>query len=677
MNKRIFIFFILILLSVPAMALDLEHVAIQQDDITTLIKEYRTRLAKLEKAGYGGPTLRKDLGDLADSVMGRFKDLDELRRMLEEVGMPAGKAKIMLKATRETYDGPPLQGKAEVGEIIALQAELEIPGDPNLPVSSYLTWQLLDANRQQVGEYYKQEETYDVGALTNQVRFLLQDIPPGEYYAVLTHQFAQTPDASSQGFVKFAVDRPIYIVDSWVTNQKDGQPIQAELGYGEPAIFYVTFKLEQGVEKVNINLRAKDADTGKEISLQVVDYERKPDQNLQRVGMMVQPHALKSVGGIEFTAELSEMRGDKFGPTISADAVAKIYKPIGSVTVSLPDEMISGKMYRLTLGVPSDFKAPYKVEVEADGMRFKQSSDTLRGTIKGFASDTSSYRSFSVMVTDARGFKAEGKSMTKVIPKEVAEARDAPPPSTVASSGGGYSGGGGTEDVSMPTASGSGCNPELGRNRINAMVNYLEGLCAACNGAFACDEIVRPMVSRLRQQDPAEIGCLSESQVNEAVRQWATIIGQRYVQNVRDHFGNGFVNYAYKRCVERTFGTLEGEGFLPPGTGGQVIASIEGSGSGGGGSSSPPPSKPSVSSSSGGSGGSSSSASRGYICVVFTKTSNGKTRSRMAVFPNDAQGQNMAKNGRIAGTYESKAAAKRVCGNWSSARGVGCGQFTK
>lgn len=670
MKQRILIISIVLLLAVPVAAQDLEHIAIQQNDIAKLVKEYQTKLKKLELAGYGGPTLRKDLGDLADNVVGRFKDLDELRRMLEGMtgSMPAGKAKIMVKATRETYDGPSLQGKAEVGEIIALQAELDIPGDPDLPPSSYLTWQLLDANRQQVGEYYRQEEIYDVGVVADKVRFLLKDIPPGEYFATLTHQFAQSPDVMSRGFVKFAVDRPIYIVDSWVTNQKDGQPIQTELGYGEPAIFYVTFKLEQGVEKVNINLRAKDADTGKDIDLQVVDYERKPDQDLQRVGMLVQPYALESVGGVEFSADLREMRGDNFGPTISADAVAKIYKPTGSVTVSLPDEMISGKMYRLNLGVPSDFKAPYKVEVKAGGMRFKQSSDPLRGTIKGFASGTSSLRDISVTVTDARGFKAKGAAITTVIPKEIAEARDNPP-APMASGGGGSS--------SFEPPSGGGGDPTvLGRERIEAAVGYFERLCPPCKLGI-CSEASSQAIRVLRSQDLRTVGGWSESQYKAEVAELMQSFGQVFIQKTKAAIADGTFKYD-KYCGERTINVIVGEGMIPPGTGGGLIASAGGGGgsSGGGGGSSYTPS-PRVSPSSGGSGGSGSSGSRGYICVVFTQTANGKTRSRMAVFPNDAQGQDMAKNGRIAGTYESKAAAMRVCGNWSSSRGVVCGQFTK
>ncbi|GAB7023269.1 hypothetical protein [Salidesulfovibrio brasiliensis] len=668
--KKTLVFLALLLIFSPAYAQDLEHIAIQIEDIGKLNSEYQAAFKKLENIGYGGPTLRKDLGDLADRVAGRIKDLEELRKQLEGIkGSTQGEVKVAVKATRETYDGPPLKGKAEVGEIVALQAELSIPGDPAVPPSSYLTWQLLDGARKQVGEYYKQIEVYEVGQTASKVRFLLQDIPPGEYYATLTHQFSQTPDTLSQGTVRFAVDRPIYIVDAWVTNKKDGQPLSGKLGYGEPAIFYVTFKLEEGVDAVNITLRAKDADSGKDITLQVVDYERKPEKEVQRVGIMVQPHALESVGGVEFSAELRETRGETFGPSITADALASIYKPTGNVRLSLPGEMVSGKMYRLSIGVPADFKAPYKVNVEAPGMRFKQTSNPLKGSIRGFASGTSSHRDLAVTVTDARGFKAEGSASTTVIPKEVAEAKNAPP-KVVPSSGG--SSGGGSTSFAPPANTGSD-TAELGRKRIHAAIRYFERLCPSCKLGI-CSEASSQAISVLSNLDFRVVGNWSESQFKAEMRELMLSFGKVFIQKTQTAIADGTFKYD-KYCGERTINTIVGEGMIPPDTGRGLIASVSGGSGSSGGGSSPTPPTPSWSSSSGGSSG---SASKGYICVEYSGTgANGKSQRRRAFHPNDSQGQNMAKNGRIVGTYPSRSEAKRACESWSSARGVGCGQWAQ
>jgi hypothetical protein len=492
-------------------------------------------------------------------------------------GGPAGdKAKITIKANKEDFNGPKFDGKIEVGDYLALTATVDIPGDPNMPPSSYLTWQIFDASGAPLKQYFDQSEIYDVGRVTVRKKFLLLDMPPGDYTAALTHQFAQTPEQSSQAVVRMGLDRPIYIIDAWVADQKDGQKLQDDLGYGKAPFFYVTFELAEGVTPVKVTLRARDADTGKDLGLETFDYEKKEDRKVQRVGMMLQPFAVEKAGGVKFTAKLCQMKGDNFGPTISADAVAKIHKPTGRVTVSLPDEMTSGQMYRLSFDVPPDFQAPYKVDVEAGGMRFKPSSDPLRGTVKGFASDTSTHRTLKVTVTDARGFKAKGGAFTTIIPKEVAEARDAPPKPVA-----GYDGGsGGSGAVTLPDASGPPGDEEKGRKRIAMMVKYLEGLCPACTGGVLCDSAMNKIINHIRKQDPAVVGGLSLSQAKQVLHQLAVKGAQLYIQEVRNLGDISNIKY----CVNRTFGGLEDEGILPGGTGDQVIASIEGGGGSGGSS---------------------------------------------------------------------------------------------
>ena len=653
----------------PAQGPDLEHIAIQQEDIAKRAGEYAARFKHLEGVGYGGATLRRDLGDLADGVAGRLKDLEELRKLLgagEET--PAGKATIAVRATRETYDGPPLEGKAEVGAIVALQADVDIPGDASAPPSSYLTWQLFDADRRQVGDYFKQTEVYETGKAESRVRFLLKDLPPGDYFATLTHQFSATPDAMSQGFVRFALDRPVYIVDAWVADAKDGPPLTGELEYGKPAIFYVTFKLEAGVDKVNVALRAREGATDRDIALQTADYERKPDRDVQRIGMLVQPHALASVDGVSFTAVLRRMDGDNFGPAITAEAAAVIRKPVGKAMVSLPDPMVSGQMYRLNIGVPSDFKPPFTVEIDAGGMRFKPSSDPLRGTVKGFASDAASTRVLKVAVTDARGFRAEGGAVTTVVPKEVAEPKSQPT-GPMTSSGGGS--GGGSAPASLPGASGPPGDEQTGKRRIEIMVEYLKGLCPACSGGALCDSAMLKVIKHVRSLDPAVVGGMSDAEARQGIRRLASEGAQLYVRELRELGDVSSIKY----CAERTFGQLEDEGLLPDGTGDEVIASLSGGGGGSGGSGQGPSRPPSSSPSPGGNGG---GASKGYICVEYSRTNDaGKTVTRRAFHPNDAQGQSMARNGRITGVYPTQDAARNACESWSSARGVHCGSWTR
>lgn len=403
----------LLLLSVPALAMDYtpEELKERLADAKVKLLEYRTEYERLKTIGYGGPVLRKDLELLGENVAALIHEIQGINELLSgfEATPLIGKAAVSLKASDETYDGPPIKGSLESGDIIALQGTVKVPGEEGEMLKSYVTWQLFDAKGEQVGDYYKREELWKVGEYETRVRFLIQDLKSGQYTAALSHIPADDPSQMAQAKVQFTVSAPLFFHDAWITDSPGGPPIHV-LKPGSKPYFYVTFGVDPGIDKVNVQLRAKDAATGKDLSLEIVDYEVKPDKEEQRIGIMLEEYAVENVAGVSFEARLSIEDGP---PMVVERTVSKIKQSYALKVRAVPMVMSNTKgTYSVSL--PEEFVPPFRVQSSSPSLKVYGEGNGLKGQFMGTAQGADKQAVINIRVTDSQGRVAQGAARITV-----------------------------------------------------------------------------------------------------------------------------------------------------------------------------------------------------------------------------------------------------------------------
>jgi len=439
---------LLLFFATPVLGQDVTVEELQKDltQTETKLAEYQTEYERLKNIGYGGPTLRKDLEMLGGKVEGLLSDIESIVRQLAELMGLAddGSPVLSIKASMESYDGPPISGPLTTGDIVALQGVADIPGETGEMRQATLIWQLVDEAGEQVGEYFKQEDVWHMGVkLNTKVRFLINEMDSGKYTAMLTYTPNDNPTDTTEAKVDLEVSRALVVKDIWVTDKPGGKPVKTLKSDKEP-YFYVTFEVEEEIKAVSVQLSAKNEATGEHLTLDVVDYVIKPDKKVQRTGIMLQEYALEGVSRIKFEAQFELPDGKR----ITVDKSVSLMQDEYELKLRATPTVLSGEEGPFSIKLPEDFIPPYKVKFYGDDLYVTESSNPLKGTYSGEAKDKDVVATLTANVTDAEGRQAEGsaKVTIKAADPNVAQSQvqptlyGKPPPKSTSSSSGGSGG---------------------------------------------------------------------------------------------------------------------------------------------------------------------------------------------------------------------------------------------
>ncbi|MDC0336484.1 hypothetical protein OAN24_06300, partial [Pseudodesulfovibrio sp.] len=464
--KQYLIIIISILLVVPAFSADwtVEELKESLAEAKVQLVKCRAEYERLNTIGYGGPVLRKELELLSGKVAGLIHEIEGINKHLSDIEATPliGDAVVSLKATKESYDGPPLKGSLESGDIIALQGTVKIPGEKDTMLQSYIIWQLFAANGEQVADYYKRDEIWKVGEHKTKVRFLINELKSGQYTAALSHVPADNPAKMARAKVSFAVSAPLFVNDAWITDEPGGSAVST-LGTGKKPYFYITFGVESGIENVTVQFRAKDTGTGKDLTLEMVDYAVKPDKEEQRVGIMLEEYAIRDATGVSFEARLT--LGD--GPPIVVERSLALVQQTYTLKLRAAPTVLSGENGPFSITLPDNFVRPFSVQFFGRGLNVHKSSNPLKGTFKGAAHGADKSATLRAIVTDSEGRRAEGTTFItikaadeKVLASQKKQKLYSKPPASSQSS------------YSQPSgASGSGQYGSIGRQRVMKVIN--------------------------------------------------------------------------------------------------------------------------------------------------------------------------------------------------------------
>lgn len=353
-----------------------------------------------------------------DDLAATQERLTALYRLLDEMGPQLGPFSIV--ATRNTFDGPPVDLALSTDDLIALRATVPNPTDPAL-LPTTLVWRIIKGTGEELKDFVVYEEVKTAGGETEtNVRFQLKSLEEGLYVATLLHQSTADRSVKREESFAFNVFQAFAIDRLWVTAAAGDETGQETLAASDLPHIYVTYR---GSGEIRIALRVRHAQSGALAFAH--EWTRPPGKGLLRTGLRLPEGALEA--GDRLVAEVTLTAAD--GATKRATAAFSIGDAgTDRLVLQVPPRIADDQLARFSIGVPTGFAPPYAVDVEAPGLTVAlAAAGALQGTIHGRAlGRNDSTHQVRVTVTDASGRRASGRAQVTVAARPSASTPSAP-----------------------------------------------------------------------------------------------------------------------------------------------------------------------------------------------------------------------------------------------------------
>jgi hypothetical protein len=320
-----------------------------------------------------------------------------------------------IRASLEDYDGPPLSGPVQNGDIIAFQADIQFPACE--PASSSLIWQIYDASGSQIPGLTRQERLYEADTIRNfRFRIQLEEMEDGEYAVGLFHSYSDNPDQQTSARYLFRVTQTIRIDRILVTDDPERQEHSPIISPDKDPLLYAYYSLGKGVDSATIALSAIEKNTGNIIDTVSVERPRPGETAPFRVGLRIPANIMPAETEIIAEARITTSDGRQH----SAEIPFK--KEQYGLVLNIPNSVKSGENRPFSISVPQNFKEPFTVDINATGKGFSLGHvpGSLEGTIGGIATGASELGNITVTVTDVEGRKATAHSGVLIEPSDKA-----------------------------------------------------------------------------------------------------------------------------------------------------------------------------------------------------------------------------------------------------------------
>lgn len=357
--------------------------------------------------------------ELTERIEALKLELERLKDALIAAGkkhgeLPGKLPGFEIKASCDTYDGPPLKGAVQNGDILAFQADVKHPkSDP--PLLSSLYWQVYDTNGKPIEGLKKQVQAYESDVTKNyRFRFSLDNMDNGSYTMALTHFLANDPEVKTQASYRFRLFQQVRIDRLVVTTDSKDQTHKNVLNHNQAAYLYGHYILGKGIDEVEVTLTAREKKSGMVIGTATEEKRpRKGKTAKQRAGLGLKKGTFPP--DTEAIFEFSVKPPGGKAQTASIPFMMAAYE----ITLIMPDELESGESADFAIKVPEMFKKPYTVTVDQSGsVSVGHTPGRLSGTISGIAEDYAESGWIYATVTDAEGRVGKTSERVTIQPEE-------------------------------------------------------------------------------------------------------------------------------------------------------------------------------------------------------------------------------------------------------------------
>ncbi len=261
--------------------------------------------------GIGLPdgALRADLKTIVENVIGlqkQLKDLgQELKILTDNMNInPLKPFKIIIH--KAAKDAPPLTTSIQAGEILYFTVDMAATKDED--IETRLVWSIMTPDGR-LSENLKKTENILLKNTAGIHSFGINTtgLEDGHYTVMLDHNIVEKPAFKLASKARFDIGTAteIEIVRLMIDDEKTGDIHQSILPVDAAAYLFSYYKTPADVVALTASYRVRDLTTGEDIFNKTGRRKNKPDVDIQRVGIRLDPEVNPLVAGHEYRFDIS------------------------------------------------------------------------------------------------------------------------------------------------------------------------------------------------------------------------------------------------------------------------------------------------------------------------------------------------------------------------------------
>ncbi|MCC6914297.1 MAG: hypothetical protein IT566_11390 [Rhodospirillaceae bacterium] len=365
--------------------------------------------------------------DKTDEFVALGRSVDALRAQIIAIGarlagLTAANAAVAanvsvapLRASLDTYGGPPLPATVAEGAALAFETTVRHPAGDS-PHIANLSWRVLDSAGRPLPGIANDQQVAESGTTKSYgFTFRLGDFPNGKYRMVFTYTpvLDQTQAVTVES--GFTISQPIRIARV-VVSPDTAATQHANTLYVEqvPHLFVYFSAGDLSAVSVDFVLRAAD---GSERYRKRVERPLKPGEAETRVGLLPDPGIVREGDDLVFSATL--IGPDGFAVSREVPFAVRGH----TASINLAARLTSNEPVPFSIEAPSYFTPPLRVELSPSSATASLTGATS-GTLVAIGDGDGALRA---MVTDAQGRIARARASFVIVPAQPPAVAATPP----------------------------------------------------------------------------------------------------------------------------------------------------------------------------------------------------------------------------------------------------------
>lgn len=330
---------------------------------------------------------------------------EAMRKFYEQTVAELKKKQKMLfyvTGTRDNYGGKPLDSPAATGDILAFESSVFVPYVYNGELVR-LTWQVYKQDGTPVEGLFKNTRITDGDKVHNAgMRFRIDSLPDGGYYAELSRCIKADCESARQGFTvgsRLSVSRVYLSQDADGTRRINRDPLSREARFLQADY--------TGGAEVSAKLIIRDS-SGKTVHEE--EKSHSPSGGKGRLGFPLENVPLGE--GVTYKAEVAFKAKNGQEGSGSISFTPKFY----SAEISGPSSVDNSTRNAYNFKVSEQMVPPFRIDTGKNAGEVSQLNDSMLY----FTPKAGGSRTLAVVIADSQGRRAIGFKQVNVIEQEIA-----------------------------------------------------------------------------------------------------------------------------------------------------------------------------------------------------------------------------------------------------------------
>ncbi|WND03290.1 hypothetical protein QGN29_02765 [Temperatibacter marinus] len=289
---------------------ELLHLEQEYKDLEMKLQAQLTELDRILNVGYSGVSLRKDMLNIVERVQTldlKLKDLETQLAALVKLAAfnPVKPFEIIVRKSSKT--APAIMTDVRAGDIVYFTSEVPHPTDKN-EQETLLQWSLILPDGRVSDTLLKTDQNYREGrGALYSFGIDTKGMELGKYQVKLAHSIPGNTRHKFEANTQFEINivDKLIVAKMVVDDERTGDKHMPVLPSGASPYLFTYYEVPSGVDALTAHYSVHDLTSNKNIYNRVGRRNTKPDMDIQRVGVLLDPKTIEFVDGHEYRFDIN------------------------------------------------------------------------------------------------------------------------------------------------------------------------------------------------------------------------------------------------------------------------------------------------------------------------------------------------------------------------------------